>query len=76
MNPIFKDYAAAGANQMVFHLEAVDGKDEAVNLVQAIGSAGMLAGVAIKPGTDVGGLLEVMRECRNKDVQGKIIFVE
>ena len=56
---------------MTFHLEAVNGPDEAVDLVQAIGVAGMEAGVAIKPGTKVDLLLEVMRMCKTKDNQGK-----
>ena len=56
---------------MTFHLEAVNGPDEAVDLVQAIGVAGMEAGVAIKPGTKVDLLLEVMRMCKTKDTQGK-----
>ena len=57
---------------MTFHLEAVNGPDEAVDLVQAIGVAGMEAGVAIKPGTKVDLLLEVMRMCKTKDTQGKV----
>ena len=68
----FQDYAKAGANLMTFHLEAVNGPDEAVDLVQAIGVAGMEAGVAIKPGTKVDLLLEVMRMCKTKDTHGKV----
>ena len=56
---------------MTFHLEAVDGPDEAVDLVQAIGASGMQAGVAIKPGTKVERLLEVMRMCHQKDTKGR-----
>ena len=56
---------------MTFHLEAVNGPDEAVDLVQAIGVAGMEAGVAIKPGTKADLLLEVMRMCKTKDTKGK-----
>ena len=37
--------------------------DRAVELVQRVGAAGMLAGVAIKPGTAVTGLLAVMAKC-------------
>ena len=59
---------------MTFHLEAVNGPEEAVDLVQAIGVAGMGAGVAIKPGTKVDLLLEVMRMCKTKDTQGKTFF--
>jgi len=57
------DYQKSGANQFTFHLEAVEGIDAAVDLVQTIGATGMLAGVAIKPGTGVEPLLEVMRKC-------------
>jgi len=70
-----QDYAKAGANLMTFHLEAVNGPDEAVDLVQAIGVAGMQAGVAIKPGTKVDLLLEVMRMCKTKDTQVTLALV-
>ena len=54
----------AGASQFVFHLEAVNNDvEKAVELVQRVGDANMLAGVAIKPGTPVDGLLAVMDRC-------------
>merc|ERR1712210_263343 len=59
----FENYHKAGASAYTFHLEAVDGVDAAVDLVQKIGRTGMLAGVAIKPNTPVGPLLEVMEKC-------------
>ena len=59
-----KSKAKAGASQFCFHLEAIDNNVErAVELVQRVGAAGMLAGVAIKPGTAVDGLLAVMAKC-------------
>ena len=39
------DYQKCGASQYTFHLEAVDGVDAAVDLVQKIGEAGMLGRV-------------------------------
>lgn len=43
--------------------------DAAVELVQDIGKSGMLAGVAIKPGTSVEPLLQVMRKCTERDTR-------
>ena len=60
---------------MVFHLEAVKGIDEACELVQNIGNSGMLAGVAIKPGTPVDGLLTVMRKCRTQNTKVSLALV-
>jgi len=60
-----EDYKKCGASQFTFHLEAVDGINAAVDLVQKIGETGMLAGVAIKPKTSVDELLEVMRKCNS-----------
>lgn len=65
-----EDYRMCGASSFTFHLEAVDGVNDAVMLVQTIGVAGMLAGVAIKPGTPVEPLLEVMRQCAKLTTPG------
>ena len=61
----------AGASQFVFHLEAVDNVEKAVDLVQRVGDANMLAGVAIKPGTPVDGLLAVMDRCSELKTKSK-----
>ncbi|CAG5098538.1 Oidioi.mRNA.OKI2018_I69.XSR.g15757.t1.cds [Oikopleura dioica] len=63
-----KDYKKAGASAFTFHLEAVEGVDEAVDIVQEIGREGMLAGVAIKPKTPVAPLLEVMQKCQKNQI--------
>jgi len=65
-----EDYNKCGADQFTFHLEAVENVEEAVQLVQRIGEVGMLAGVAIKPGTTVEPLLEVMRKCSKLKTPG------
>jgi len=60
---------------MVFHLEAVNGIEEATELVQKIGDAGMLAGVAIKPGTKPDEMLEVMRKCKKLKTKVSLALV-
>ncbi len=44
------DFAAAGVHQFTFHIEATK---DAAGLVAAIKKVGMLAGVAVKPGTPI-----------------------
>ena len=51
--------AKAGGSMMTFHIEAVDGVEEARAVVGAIHEAGMQAGVAVKPGTGVDALGDV-----------------
>ncbi|KNC55683.1 ribulose-phosphate 3-epimerase [Thecamonas trahens ATCC 50062] len=45
--------AKAGGSLMTFHIEAVESVDAARVLVDAIHDAGMAAGVAVKPGTEL-----------------------
>lgn len=53
------EYADLGAASVTFHLEAA--KDP-VALARALRARGARAGVAVKPGTDVDGLFEVLDE--------------
>ena len=51
------DFSAAGASSYTFHLESVEGAAAVRGLVAAVRAAGMLAGVALKPGTPVEAVL-------------------
>jgi ribulose-phosphate 3-epimerase len=53
------DYAAAGAANVTFHVEAAR---DPVQTARAIRSAGALAGLSVKPGTPLEPYLEVLRE--------------
>lgn len=45
-----KDFAAAGANYITFHYEAVDNQLEVINYLKSLG---VKVGISIKPNTDV-----------------------
>ena len=53
-------FAAAGADHVIVHIEAV--KDP-VQALRAIRARGLRAGLSIKPGTDLARYLEVLPEC-------------
>ena len=55
------DFAKAGANQFTFHIETTS---NALKLIQTIKQRGMLAGLAIKPSTDITAILPF---CPNVD---------
>ena len=59
MAPVF---VKAGADLVTFHLEAVKDIDACVALCKKIRQLGALAGVSVKPGTDVIDLLPVLSE--------------
>lgn len=46
-----KDYADAGASLVTFHLEAVKGKEEALEVIRAIRERGAKVGISLKPAT-------------------------
>ncbi|APT86913.1 ribulose-phosphate 3-epimerase [Corynebacterium flavescens] len=46
-------YAKAGADHLIFHVEAVEGQEAAVELAEKIRSLGVGAGFSIKPGTPI-----------------------
>lgn len=48
-----EDFVKAGVDTLIFHIEAVDGEEEARALIEEIKSHGVKAGVSIKPGTEV-----------------------
>ncbi|MGU3294511.1 ribulose-phosphate 3-epimerase [Williamsia sp. M5A3_1d] len=52
-------YAEAGARNVTFHAEATD---DPVSVARDIRAAGALAGLSIKPGTDLEPYLEILRE--------------
>ncbi|KQR98671.1 ribulose phosphate epimerase [Williamsia sp. Leaf354] len=52
-------YAEAGARNVTFHAEATD---DPVSVAKDIRAAGALAGLSIKPGTDLEPYLEILRE--------------
>lgn len=47
------DFVKAGADTIIFHIEAVDGEREARALIAKIKSSGVKVGISIKPGTEV-----------------------
>ncbi len=51
------DFAAAGAHRFTFHIEATK---DAPSLISAIRKAGMLPGVALRPGTDLSAVEHVL----------------
>ena len=53
-------FIEAGADILTFHLEAC--KDP-VGLLQSIRAQGVMAGISIKPGTDVGEVFPLLEEC-------------
>jgi ribulose-phosphate 3-epimerase len=53
-------FADAGANHYTFHIEAVSDTDKVRALADAVRAAGMSAGIAINPPTDVAALLAVL----------------
>lgn len=53
-------FAAAGADHLTVHLEAVE---DPVQALRAIRARGLRAGLSIKPGTDLARYLEVLPEC-------------
>jgi ribulose-phosphate 3-epimerase len=53
------DYAAAGAANVTFHVEAAD---DPVRTARAIRAAGALTGLAVKPGTPLEPYLDLLRE--------------
>lgn len=55
-------FARAGADVITFHLEAVDDISACRSLCQHIRTMGVMAGVAIKPNTDVEPLLPYLHE--------------
>lgn len=46
-------YAKAGADHLIFHVEAVEGQEAAVELAEKIRGLGIGAGFSIKPGTPI-----------------------
>ncbi|MES1916463.1 MAG: hypothetical protein MHM6MM_008277 [Cercozoa sp. M6MM] len=59
------DFAAAGANNFVFHVEAVSSQ-ECQELIERVCAAGMTAGVAIKPGTSLQETLATVGEAATR----------
>lgn len=55
-------FAKAGADVITFHLEAVEHIDACIALCKKIRSMGVLAGVSVKPKTDVSVLLPYLKE--------------
>ena len=55
-----KDYSDAGANMYTFHIEAVADIAAARDLCVQIRECGMQVGVAVKPGTPVEGVFEII----------------
>ena len=47
------DFIKAGADILTFHYEAVNTKEEIIELINYIKSKNVKAGISIKPGTDV-----------------------
>ena len=55
-----KDYAAAGANQYTFHIEAAGNAAAASAMCTEIRNCGMRVGVAVKPGTPIDTVFELV----------------
>ena len=53
-------YAKAGADCIIFHVEAVESKEAAVALARTIRDLGVRAGFSIKPGTPIEPWLDVL----------------
>lgn len=63
-NPAFiaKIFAEAGADIVTFHYEACSDETEFLSVIRYLKSQNVLAGVSIKPGTDVSVLLPYLHE--------------
>ena len=57
-----KVFYDAGADLITFHLEALKGEDEALNLIRKIQLMGIKAGISIRPKTDVKLLDNILKE--------------
>ena len=53
-------YIAAGADCVIFHVEAVDGIDACADLIAHIQKSGVRAGFSIKPATPIEGYLDLV----------------
>eukprot|EP01071_Lankesteria_metandrocarpae_P012989 Lankesteria_metandrocarpae@DN6509_c0_g1_i1.p1 len=61
-NPVMwiDDFKKAGANQIVFHVEATSGVDECASIAKKIRHHGMRAGIAIRPKTPLDAVLPLL----------------
>lgn len=53
-------YIEAGADCVIFHVEAMDGKSSVVELAQDLRRQGVYAGISIKPGTPIEPWLDIL----------------
>lgn len=58
--------AAAGGDMFTFHIEAVDGTAGALEVAQAVRSAGMLVGLAVKPDSGLEEVLPLLDQVRRR----------